>query len=365
MSVADLSSDDRKAKPALPLTRQDGGVRRALSIRRQGDRLLAAPAGLPVAMLALALVYGTAGYMVLAGFGFVDALYMTVTTLTTVGFGEIEPLDSWGRVFTMSLIVIGFSAVFTLLAVLTALVSSGQLGRSLTRRGMRKRIDDMRDHFVVCSFGRVGRAAVEELQGEGVDVVVVEVDASLEQDLIDAKVSFVLDDPTADQVLESAGITRARGLLCAVDSDAANVYITLLARARNPDLFIIGRASSPESVGALMRAGSNRVVSPYRLSGTRMAALALRPAMLEFVDMVSVAPDLRIEELVVGDSSSLVEATVRDACAPYDGVMILGVRSTDGRLLVPARADTRLAAGDLLIVLGPQTALGDMAERAS
>ena len=316
-------------------------------------------------MLVLALVYGTAGFMVLAGYGFVDALYMTVTTLTTVGFGEIEPLDARGRVFTISLIVIGFVAVFTLLAVLTGLVASGQLGRSLTRRGMRKRIEEMRGHFVVCSFGRVGRAAVEELQGEGVEVVVVEADSSLERDLIEAGVSFVLDDPTGDEVLEKAGIDRARGLLCAVDSDAVNVYVTLLARARNPDLFIIARASSPESVGALKRAGSNRVVSPYRLSGSRMAALALRPAMLEFVDMVSVAPDLRIEELVVGERSPLVAATVRDACAPYDGVMILGVRSTDGKLLVPARADTTLVAGDLLIVLGPISALGDMAERAS
>lgn len=329
------------------------------------DRLLVTPAGLPVAMLALSLVYGTVGFMALAGLGFVDALYMTVTTLTTVGFGEVEPLDAGGRVFTMSLIVVGFTAAFTLLAVLTGMVASGQLGRSLTRRGMRRRIEDMRGHFVVCSFGRVGRAAVEELQADGVDVVVVEVDTSLEQDLIDAGVSFVLDDPTGDEVLEKAGIDRARGLLCAVDSDAVNVYITLLARARNPDLFIIGRASSPESVGAMMRAGSNRVVSPYRLSGSRMAALALHPAMLEFVDMVSVAPDLRIEELVVGEHSTLVAATVRDACAPYDGVMILGVRSTDGRLLIPARADTELVAGDLLIVLGPMSALGDMAERAS
>ena len=167
-----------------------------------------------------------------------------------------------------------------------------------------------------------------------------------------------------DDVLEKAGIERAKGLLCAVDSDASNVYITLLARARNPDLFIIGRASSPESVEALSRAGSNRVVSPYRLSGTRMAALASQPAMLEFVDMVSVAPDLRIEELIVGERSPLAGASVRHTAAPYDGVMIMAVRSPDGTLLVPPRADTVLAVGDLLIVVGPMSALGDLAERA-
>jgi voltage-gated potassium channel len=329
------------------------------------DRLLSTPAGLPVAALVLVLVYGTVGYMVLSGFGFVDAVYMTVTTLTTVGFGEIRPLDTTGRVFTMTLIVFGVGAVFCLLAVLTGLVASGQLGRSLTRRSMQHRIQDMQGHFVVCSFGRVGRAAVEELQAQGVDVVVVEGNHDVEGDLVEAKVCHILDDPTHGDVLDKAGIARAQGLLCAVDSDAANVYITLLARARNPSLFIIGRASSPESVEALQRAGSDRVVSPYRLSGSRMAALALRPAMLEFVDMVRMAPDLRIEELIIREHSVLDGSTVQTACAPYEGVMILGVRSSDSTLLMPPRADTPLRASDLLIVLGPINALHDLAERAS
>ena len=326
--------------------------------------LLASPVRLPVLLLAFSIVYGTAGYVVIADFGLLDALYMTVTTLTTVGFGEIRPLGPAGRAFTLSLLAVGFTASFTLLAVLTSLVVSGQLGRSLSRRGMRQRIEALRDHYVVCAFGRVGRAAVEELLAQGADVVVVEGDPAREPDLVEAGALYVLDDPTREEVLEQAGIERARGLLCAVDSDAANVYITLLARARNPDLFIIGRASSPESVEALRRAGSDRVVSPYRLSGARMATLAYRPAMLEFVDMVSVAPDLRIEELVVGEHSSLAGATVREAAAPYEGVMILAVRSPDGGLLVPPRADTRLHAADLLIVIGPMDALGSLAERA-
>jgi len=331
------------------------------ALRRQ---LLASPVRLPVVLLAFAVVYGTAGYMVVEGLGVVDSLYMTVTTLSTVGVGEVHPFGAVGRLFTLSLIVIGLGAVFSLVAVLTSLVASGQLGRSLTRRSMRQRIDAMAGHFVVCSFGRVGRSAVEELISQGADVVVVEAIAALEPDLIEAGVTYLLEDPTSEDVLHRAGIARAKALVCAVDSDSANVYITLLARALNPDLFIIGRASSSESVDALRRAGSDRVVSPYRLSGTRMAALALRPAMLEFVDMVSVSPDLRIEELVVGDQSSLVGASIRDACGPYDGVMILAVRSPDGSLLVPPRADTTLAAADLLIVVGPLEALGQLADQA-
>jgi voltage-gated potassium channel len=326
--------------------------------------MLASPVRLPVIALAVSLVYGTVGFVVLEGFSPLNALYMTVTTLTTVGFGEIEPLGPGGRIFTLSLIAIGFTAAFTLLAILTSLVASGQLGRSLSRRTMRQRIDALRDHYIVCAFGRVGQAAVEELAAQGAGVVVVEVDPSREAAMVEAGVLYLLDDPQREDVLEQAGIERARGLLCAVDSDAANVYITLLARARNPDLFIIGRASSPESVEALRRAGSDRVVSPYRLSGTRMAALAFQPAMLEFVDMVSVAPDLRIEELILGDQSPLAGATVREAASPYDGVMIMAVRSPAGNLLVPPRADTKLEAGDLLIVVGPVDALNDLAGKA-
>ena len=345
---------------------QDSGISRLTRFRRQvRAALLASPVRIPVAMLTFALCYGTAGFMVLEGFSFLNALYMTVTTLTTVGFGEIEPLGPGGRVFTMTVIAVGFVSVFTLLAVLTSLVVSGQLGRSLARRGMNQRIEALQDHYIVCAFGRVGRAAVEELTKQGVDVVVVEVDSSLEPDLVESGVPYVLDDPTREEVLERAGISRAKALLCAVDSDAANVYIALLARARNPDIFITARASSPESVDALRRAGTNRVVSPYRLSGARMAGLALRPALLEFVDMVSVAPDLRIEELIIGEQSKMAGKTVREVAGPYEGVMILAVRSPDGQLLVPPRADTDLEAGDLLILLGPVAALTRLAEQAS
>src|ERR671916_2075776 len=150
--------------------------------------LLGSPVRLPVLALGFSLVYGTVGYVAIEGFGVLDALYMTVTTLTTVGFGEIEPLGQGGRAFTLSLLAIGFTAAFTLLAVLTSLVVSGQLGRSLTRRGMRQRIDALRDHYVVCAFGRVGRSAVEELMAQGADVVVVELDPAREPDMIEAGV---------------------------------------------------------------------------------------------------------------------------------------------------------------------------------
>jgi voltage-gated potassium channel len=337
-------------------------------IRRRGrrrGRILAARARLPGVLLLLALVYGTVGYQVIEGFSFLDALYMTVTTLTTIGFGEIEPLSAAGRVFTITLVAFGVVVVFDLIAQVTSLLASGRLSRTIERRAMQRQISHLSDHFVICAFGRVGRAACQELVRHGVDVVVIEVQEALEDLLIEADVPYLIGDPSEESVLEEAGIRRARALLCAVDSDVVNVYITLSARALNPDLFIIARASRPESVEKLQRAGADRVVSPYAVSGRRMASQALQPAMLEFVDMVSVAPDLRIEELVVGKSSALAARTVRDVCAPYEGVMVLAVRSPDDELLIPPRADTVLDEGDLIIVVGPADALAGMAKEAT
>ncbi|MBW3614169.1 MAG: potassium channel protein [Actinobacteria bacterium] len=338
-----------------------------MTTSRRGSRLgrAVSPIRLPGIMLLFALVYGTTGYVLLEGFGLLDALYMTVTTLTTVGFGEIEPLSPPGRAFTITLITIGFAAVFLLVSALTASLASGHLGRRLSRRGIVRRIERMRDHYVICAFGRVGRAAAEELVREGVEVVLVEPKDELEPVLVEAGLPYLIDDPTKEAVLEEAGIRRAKALICAVDSDAVNVYITLTARSLNPELFIISRASSMESVETLKRAGSNRVVSPYSVSGSRMASLALRPAVLEFVDMVAVAPGLRIEELVVGEGSQLALRTVRDVCSPYPGTMILARKSASGELLVPPAADTLLSPGDLIIVVGPTDLLTRMAESAS
>jgi voltage-gated potassium channel len=332
--------------------------------RRRRPWRLAVRVRLPVLLLVLALTYGTVGYQLIEGFGFVDALYMTVITLTTVGFAEVHPLSQGGRLFTISVLAFGLVAVFDLLAVFTSLLAGGALSRTLERRAMQRRIDRLQDHHVVCAYGRVGRAVARELVRQGADVVVVEVEAALEPLLVDAGHPYLIADPSEEDVLRQAGVDRARTLICAVDSDVVNVYIALTARELNPDLFIIARASRAETVDKLTRAGANRVVSPYAVSGVRMAAMALQPAMLEFVDMVSVHPQLRIEEMVVRGQSPLADKTVREVCAPYEGVMVLAVRSTSGDLVIPPRADTILNAGDLIIVVGPAQALVDLAGTA-
>ena len=319
---------------------------------------------IPLVLLAFALVYGTAGFVVLEGFPLIDALYMTVTTLTTVGFGEIQPLSPAGRLFTISLIMVGVVVVFDLFAMFTSLVASGRLNEILGRRSMERTIRSLHDHYIICAYGRVGRAAARELGERGAAVVVVERQPDLEPLLVEAGLAYVIGDSTDEAVLEEAGIRRAKGLLCAVDSDAINVYITLTARALNPELLIIARASSPESVDKLHRAGSDRVVSPYVVSGVRMASMALSPAVLEFADMVNLASDLRVEELVIGQGSPLKSRTISEVCAPHAGVMVLAVRKPAGELVIPPRADTVIQEDDFLIAVGPVAALSQLADEA-
>lgn len=328
-------------------------------------RILASRFRLPMLLLAAAMLYGIVGYMVIEHYTLLDAAYMTVTTLSTVGFGEVRPLSSLGRVFTMTLIVFGIVAVFDLIAGFTALLAEGELGQGWRQRDMRRRIAALEGHYVICAYGRVGRAAVEELTRQGSEVLVIETNTELEEELTAAGIPYLIGDPSKEGVLEEAGIDRAKGLICAVDSDAVNVYITLTARALSSDLNIIARASSPESVQKLKRAGADRTVSPYALSGVRMALMARDPAVLEFVDMVGLAPGLRVEELEVGEASPLAGQTVRDACTPLERVMILAVRKPDGNLLIPPQADTVLEVADVMIALGPVTSLSALAEAAT
>ncbi|HUQ62211.1 MAG TPA: potassium channel protein [Acidimicrobiales bacterium] len=341
-----------------------GGRTRRLNQTRR-VRVVAWRVRIPLALLAFTLVYGTVGYAVLEHFSILDSVYMTLTTLTTVGFGEIHPLSQSGRVFTMTVIVFGVLGTFGLLAEFTALLASGQVGKFLERRSMQREIRDLEHHYVICAYGRVGRAAAQELVEQGAQVVVIESKVELEPMLVQSGLPYLVADPTQESVLEEAGIHRAEALLCAVDSDAINVYITLTARAMNPNLFIIARASSPDAVDKLERAGSNRVVSPYTVSGARMASLGLSPAVIEFAEMVSVAPDLRIEELVVGEGSPMAPSTVRQVCEPYEGVMVLAVKRPAGELVVPPGADTIVNEGDVLIILGPAEPLAQLAKQAT
>ncbi|HZD01281.1 MAG TPA: potassium channel protein [Actinomycetes bacterium] len=324
------------------------------------DRILAR-FRLPLALLVAVTVYGVAGYRVLEGWSLLDALYMTVITLSTAGFREVHPLSVRGQAFTISLILGGVAALFVSLGVVTELVVSGTLARVLKRRRMDIRISRLDRHYVICAYGRVGRSVAEELARQGLPFVVIEPLERLIAALEDQDAPYIAGDPTAEEVLYRAGIERAQSLVCAVDSDAANVYITLTARALNPNLVIVARASDPSSVDKLLRAGADQVVSPYALSGRRMAFLAQHPAVVDFLDLMSIVPDLRLEQIVVRAGSVLDCTTVAEASTAHGDATILAVKPATGDPIPYPRPEVRLAEGDRVVVLGPLQALDAMA----
>ncbi|MEO7802898.1 MAG: potassium channel protein [Actinomycetota bacterium] len=314
----------------------------------------------PFIILCVSTAYGILGYTLIEKWDLLDSTYMTIITLATVGFGEVHPLTDAGRVFTISLIMLGLTSLVATVQALAEVMATGQLFDALRTRRMHGKIEKLEDHYVICAFGRVGQTAADEFREQGAEFMAIEIDEALIPLMEEQAVPYIIGNPSKDSVLIDAGIERAKGLVCAVDSDATNVYITLTARALNPKLSIVARASNPESVDKLYRAGADRVVSPYALSGQKMAYWALRPSVVDFVDMVTIAPHLRLEEVEIGENSHLCGRTIDQACSTHPGVFILALKKQGQELQPSPRQDTTLNSGDLLIALGPNASLQDM-----
>jgi voltage-gated potassium channel len=304
--------------------------------------------------LALVLAGGTAGYVVL-GFAPLDALYQTVTTVTTVGFREVEPLDAAGKLFTMVLILTGVGTVLYTFSVLLEAVVEGHVGNLFGRRRMQRKIDQMSGHVIVCGWGRVGRAFAQHVTASGQDVVVVDCDASRADD---CPFPTVLGDATDDEVLRAAGIERARVFVAALSNDAASLYVTVSARSLRSDLFVIARARTEPSEHKLLRAGADRVVNPQRLGGQRMAAFALQPNVAEFLDVVmhDGTLEFRLEELLVPGGSPLSGVTLREShIRDRTGALVLAIRKE--RFETNPAPDTLIEPGNVLITIGTTSQL--------
>ena len=311
-------------------------------------------------LLFAVLVVGTLGYLAF-GFGFVDAMYQTVTTVATVGFREIRPLSTGGKFFTMALILVGVSSTLYAFSVLIETLIEGRLLDSLGRRRMERTISSMHEHVIICGWGRVGRSIAAEVDAAGRQLVVVDNDT---ERLADSPYPTVTGDATEDAVLTAAGIERASSLIAAVDADAANSFIILSARAMRPDLFIVARARSFDSEGKLRRAGADRVVNPQHIGGARMAAFVLRPHVADFVDVVMHDRNIefRLEEVSIGTSSPIAGKTLRDAqIRDRTGALVLAVREPEGALRTNPSPDSAVHAGDLLIAIGTDDELRALA----
>ena len=311
-----------------------------------------------VGLLALITVVGTLGYIVFEGWSFIDALYMTIITIGTIGFKEVHDLDDnlVGRVWTMVLIISGVGALGYATTSLVALAVEGTVRGYFRERRMRREISKLNNHYVLCGYGRVGRQVAEEFARDDIPFVVIEQKPETVEECLANGYLAVLGKASDDAILEEAGVRRAKGLVAAVDSDADNVFVVLSARKLNPNLHVVARASSDESAAKLEMAGADRTLSPYAVGGRRLAFSATHPLIVDFLDIVTRGEEgieFRLEEFWVPEGSSLANHTIGELkIGEKTGAMILAIRSREGKFDTTPSAQDRIFPGDTLIVLG-------------
>ena len=316
-----------------------------------------------VALLALAVVVlgGSLGYWAL-GASPLDAVYDTVTVITTVGFRESSNFGSTEKVFTILLILAGVGTALYSLGVIIEVLLEGQLAAIFGRRRMERRIAGMNGHVIVCGWGRVGRVVADHLSGRGMDFVVVDMDAERVSSL---PFPHIVGDATDDAVLREAGIDRARSLVAVMSNDAANLYVTLSGRSLNPDLFIVGRARVVDSEEKIRRAGADRVINPQAIGGSRIAALLFQPHVAEFLDVVTheAGLEFRLEEVRLPKGSPLTGTTLGDShIRARTGALVLALRRPDGSFATNPPPDTVIVADQVLIAIGTQAQLDQLTE---
>lgn len=301
------------------------------------------------------IILGTLGYHILMGWAFLDSLYMTVITLATVGYKEVHELDPIGKVYTIVLIVFGVSIVFWAGASLVEAVVGEQVWHAFQRKRMDKQIAAINDHYIVCGYGRMGQQIVKDLRSENTPHVVIEMNPEQLPKLIAQDIPFIEGNASDDKVLRAAGIERAKGLITVAPSDEDNVFITLSARALNPNLYIVARSIREENENKLKMAGANRVMSPYVFGGRRMAAAVLRPNVLDFLELAFHTEDLRlnIEELLVGERAKMAGKAI----GAFDirsetGATVLAIKKPSGKTVANPSPSEVVDAGDVLIVMG-------------
>jgi len=314
-------------------------------------------------ILLLLVFLGTTGYMVIEGWRFLDAFYMTIITVATVGFQEVHQMSDGGRVFTILLIVFGVTVLGYTVSKIAQIMFEGQVQRFFGRKKLEKSIAELRDHYIVCGCGRIGALICKEFAAKPIPFVVVENNPVVLEKLEEDNHLYLRGNATEDETLLKAGIKRAKGLISVVTSDTENVYITLTARGLNPDLFILARSSEEGSDVKLKRAGANKVVSPYHIGGSRMAQAILRPNVVDFIEIATGRGhiDLQMEEICIPEQSPFVGQNLLEAGLRRDtGVIIVGIKKVSNKMVFNPVSTSLLEAGDTLIVLGPPSSIAKL-----
>ncbi len=300
------------------------------------------------------LVLGSLGFVWLEGWNYFDALYMTVATLTTLGGGEVQPLSKLGRVYTMVLVLAGMGVLLYIVTSLARVVVEGEIKAALGRRKLVKQIKGLKDHYIICGFGRIGEIIARQLKERGIPVVIIENKPENLSRLEESGYYVVAGDATREEVLQEAGIERARGLVAVVSSDADNVYIVLTARSLNPGLDIVARAEESGAEKKLLRAGADRVESPYEMGGRKMAHAILRPTVTTFMELaMTEGVEWSMEEVRVGEGSALAGVALKDSGIRQKlDLILVAIKRADGEMLFNPTLETPILAGDTLIALG-------------
>jgi voltage-gated potassium channel len=309
---------------------------------------------------------GTLGYMAIEGASFADAFYFTIITLTTVGYGETIPLSPAGRWYTVALLVSGVGLAFYTAVALAAFLLEGELRRILGRRSMERSIDALRDHVVVCGFGRLGRVVAQKLEESRRPFLVIEIDPAHQADCEAQGHLCVRGSALDERVLEHAGIARARAVVAATASDSDNVFIALSARELNPAIEVHARAETQIGVRRLRQAGAGQVISPHQLAGQRIANAILRPAVVEFLELTTpgTGEEVDLEEIRLEPNSPLAEASLDELPGRGVRVSVVAIKGEGAPLRLNPGAGDVLRGGDRVIVVGDRDNLGRLAELA-
>lgn len=304
------------------------------------------------------LIVGTIGYKIFLEVSLLDALYMTVITISTVGYAEVAKMDGEAKIFSIFLI---FSSLGTVGYLFSSIVSSfleGDLRTAWRRRKMEKKIIKLSDHYIICGAGETGINAIKQFKKTQMDFVVIEKDLEKVNELMEDKILAIHGDSSHEAILERANIKEAKGLISTLPNDAENVYTVLTARSLKEDLYIVSRAIEEHADEKLKRAGADNTISPNEIGGSRMAALMLRPTVISFLDIMTHAGDivLDLEDVVVGKNSSVKEKTLMEARIPEKtGLIILAIRKKlDNRWIFNPSSDEVLKLGDTMVVLGTE-----------
>lgn len=317
-----------------------------------------------VVIFAFIMTIGIIGLMAIEGWSFLDSLYMVTITLSTIGYREIHELSTPGTIFLICFIILGVGSFFYAISTTAEFIIEGHLKGVLGRKKMTKKIHDLKGHYIICGFGRVGQLVAQELKKDGAEFVIIDVNRDAINKCVQSGYLYIDGSASNDDVLREAGIMTAKGLVSAIDSDAENVYVTLSAKTLRSDIYVVARASSEEAEYKLLKAHADRVLSPYTIGGKRLASLLLRPNVVEFLDVVMHAGEERLlmEEIVVRDRSAFCGLTVGEAKSRCSsGANILAIKK-NGAVKVTASPDgkTVISTGDLLITLGTREQLKEM-----